>query len=135
MLNRSRPGYQLTLPSCYPFDSNPPEKEHGGMVVDMKEGHLVVLLAHYKENLWTPIVVHIMVQWTMVQWTMVQWTMVQCSTMDRTRLCNHQIITLIEGCPCVNYCWQWRKVLTSTFCRGLVVGFCQDSHHRQSNTW
>lgn len=40
----------LTLSTGHPFDPNPPKSEHGGMMVDMKERYLVVLLAKYEEN-------------------------------------------------------------------------------------
>lgn len=41
----------LTLSTCHPFDTNPPQEEHGGMVIDMEKGNLTVLLAQDKENL------------------------------------------------------------------------------------
>lgn len=31
----------LTLSSCHPLDANPPEREHGAMMVDVQEGDLV----------------------------------------------------------------------------------------------
>lgn len=34
----------LTLPSRDPFDANPPEDEHGAVMVDMEEADLVELL-------------------------------------------------------------------------------------------
>lgn len=34
----------LTLPPCHPFDADPPEREHGAVVVNMEEGHLVEFL-------------------------------------------------------------------------------------------
>jgi len=40
----------LTLSTSYPLDPNPPKKEHGGMVVDMKECYLVLLLAKDEED-------------------------------------------------------------------------------------
>ena len=41
----------LTLPTSNPLDSNPPEEEHGGMVVNMEKSHLAVLLAKDEEDL------------------------------------------------------------------------------------
>ena len=41
----------LTLSSRHPLHANPPEQEHAGVVIDMEEGHLVVLLAKYEEEL------------------------------------------------------------------------------------
>ena len=41
----------LTLSTSNPLDSDPPQKEHGGMVVDMQERHLAVLLTKNEENL------------------------------------------------------------------------------------
>ena len=39
-------GYcELTLAASHPFDANVPDGEHGGVMVDMKERNLVVLLA------------------------------------------------------------------------------------------
>lgn len=38
------------LTSCDPFYSNPPEQKHGGVVVDMEEGHLTLLLSENEEN-------------------------------------------------------------------------------------
>lgn len=34
----------LTLSSCHPFDADPPQREHGAVVVDVQEGDLVELL-------------------------------------------------------------------------------------------
>lgn len=34
----------LTLSSCHPFDTDPPEREHGAMVVDVQEGNLTEFL-------------------------------------------------------------------------------------------
>ena len=41
----------LTLSSSDPFDPNPPEKEHGGMVINMEESYLFVLLAKDEKHL------------------------------------------------------------------------------------
>ena len=41
----------LTLSTCDPLDSYPPEEEHGGMMVDMQERDLVVLLSHNEKYL------------------------------------------------------------------------------------
>lgn len=40
----------LTLSSGYPFDPDPPQREHGGMVVDVQEGDLVAFLPSYEEH-------------------------------------------------------------------------------------
>lgn len=40
----------LTHSSCKPLDCNPPYEEHGGMVVDMQEGDLVVLFTQDEEQ-------------------------------------------------------------------------------------
>ena len=42
---------ELTLTTSNPLDPNPPEEEHGGMVIDVEERDLVVLLAKDEENL------------------------------------------------------------------------------------
>lgn len=34
----------LTLPARHPFDADPPEREHGAVVVNMEESHLVEFL-------------------------------------------------------------------------------------------
>lgn len=34
----------LTLPSCHPFDADPPQREHGAVVVHVQEGNLIELL-------------------------------------------------------------------------------------------
>ncbi len=39
----------LTHSPCNVFDAEPPEWEHAGVVVYVKEGHLVVLLPHHEE--------------------------------------------------------------------------------------
>ena len=41
----------LTLASSDPLDTNPPEKEHAGVVVDVQECDLVVLFSQDKEDL------------------------------------------------------------------------------------
>ena len=41
----------LTLAPGYPLDTNPPQEEHGRMMIYMKEGHLTILLTHDKEHL------------------------------------------------------------------------------------
>lgn len=33
----------LTLSSCHPFDADPPQREHGAVVVDVQESDLVEL--------------------------------------------------------------------------------------------
>lgn len=40
----------LTLSSRHPLDADPPEREHGAVVVDVQEGHLVELLPQNKED-------------------------------------------------------------------------------------
>lgn len=40
----------LTLPSCHPFDADPPEREHGAVVVNMEESHLVEFLPQDEEH-------------------------------------------------------------------------------------
>ena len=41
----------LTQSPCGPLDSNPPQEEHTGVMIDMQEGHLVVFLAQNEEEL------------------------------------------------------------------------------------
>ena len=41
----------LTQSPCSPLDSNPPQEEHTGVMIDMQEGHLVVFLAQNEEEL------------------------------------------------------------------------------------
>ncbi len=40
----------LTLTSGHPFDANPPDREHCGVVVDVQERHLAVFLLQNKEQ-------------------------------------------------------------------------------------
>lgn len=40
----------LTLPSCHPLDADPPEREHGAVVVNMEESHLVEFLPQDEEH-------------------------------------------------------------------------------------
>lgn len=40
----------LTLSSCHPLDADPPEREHGAVVVDVQEGNLVELLPQNEEH-------------------------------------------------------------------------------------
>lgn len=44
--------WELTLSSGQILDSCPPVEDHGGVVVHVKEGHLVVLLPQDEEDLW-----------------------------------------------------------------------------------
>lgn len=43
-------GGVLTLAACHPLDSDPPQCEHGAVMVHMKEGDLVVLLPQDEEH-------------------------------------------------------------------------------------
>lgn len=40
----------LTLSTGDPFDANPPEDEHGAVVIDMEEADLVELLPHDEKD-------------------------------------------------------------------------------------
>lgn len=42
---------ELTLSSSHILDSGPPVEDHGGVVVHVQEGHLVVLLPQDEEDL------------------------------------------------------------------------------------
>ena len=42
--------FKLTLSTGDPLDANPPDREHGGVVVDVEERDLVVLLAQNEEK-------------------------------------------------------------------------------------
>lgn len=43
-------GWKEGRPTGHPFHANPPQREHGRMVVDMEKGQLVFLLAQYEEE-------------------------------------------------------------------------------------
>lgn len=40
----------LTLSSCHPFDADPPEREHGAVVVDVQESNLVEFFPQDKKH-------------------------------------------------------------------------------------
>ena len=40
----------LTASSCIPLHSDPPERHHGTVMVDMQEGDLIVLLSQNEEH-------------------------------------------------------------------------------------
>lgn len=40
----------LTLSSCHPFDADPPEREHGAVVVNVQESNLVEFFSQDKEH-------------------------------------------------------------------------------------
>ena len=42
---------KLTLSTSHPLYPNPPEEEHGWMMIDMEKGNLIVLLSKNKEHL------------------------------------------------------------------------------------
>lgn len=42
-------GKELTLSTCNPFNTNPPQGEHGEVVIDMKETNLVKFLPQDEE--------------------------------------------------------------------------------------
>lgn len=40
----------LTLSSCHPFDADPPQREHGAVVVDVQESHLAEFFPQDKKH-------------------------------------------------------------------------------------
>lgn len=41
---------RFTWSAGYPFDADPPQRKHGGVVIDVEEGQLFVLLPQYEEE-------------------------------------------------------------------------------------
>lgn len=50
MSTQNTGGWKLTLSTCNPLNTNPPQSEHGEMVIDMKKTNLVEFLPQDEEH-------------------------------------------------------------------------------------